>query len=301
MRSVPCSENNTLNLPDGRKLGYARFGDPDDFPVLFFHGIPGSRLQRPLKLEYLKELSLCLYGIERPGIGLSTPKSDRRIRDWSEDIRYFCISQGFNKTAVVGISGGSPYALAISRFQEDLVASLTLISGMAPLYEKPVFKHLPLRTRLLFSIAHKAPVFSAGITHLFLHLTGRRIDRLFSLLLTHLPECDKILLTNPSVMDLFSKDLGEALRNGSRELIREVALLLEPWGFLPEDIRQNVHIWHGKKDTILPVRLAEILMARLPRTESHLFSEKGHFFALEEAYQIFKTIRKDIEHNKNPV
>ena len=32
-------------LPDGRRLGYAEFGDPNGPVVLWFHGTPGGRRQ----------------------------------------------------------------------------------------------------------------------------------------------------------------------------------------------------------------------------------------------------------------
>jgi pimeloyl-ACP methyl ester carboxylesterase len=41
--------DNSLTLPDGRKVAYAEFGQPDGYPVLYFHGSPSSRLE-PLLL-----------------------------------------------------------------------------------------------------------------------------------------------------------------------------------------------------------------------------------------------------------
>jgi hypothetical protein len=38
-------EDGTLLLGDGRKLGYAQYGQPDGEPFFFFHGHPGSRLE----------------------------------------------------------------------------------------------------------------------------------------------------------------------------------------------------------------------------------------------------------------
>ena len=36
----------SIRLPDGRRLGYAEFGDPAGTPVVFFHGWGDSRLTR---------------------------------------------------------------------------------------------------------------------------------------------------------------------------------------------------------------------------------------------------------------
>jgi len=37
-----------FDLPTGRRLGYAEFGDPSGAPVLWFHGTPGGRRQFPV-------------------------------------------------------------------------------------------------------------------------------------------------------------------------------------------------------------------------------------------------------------
>ena len=35
----------TIQLSDGRRLGYAEFGDPGGAPVIYFHGWPGPRVE----------------------------------------------------------------------------------------------------------------------------------------------------------------------------------------------------------------------------------------------------------------
>lgn len=37
-----------LQLPDGRTLAYAEYGDPDGTPVFSCHGLPGSRISGQL-------------------------------------------------------------------------------------------------------------------------------------------------------------------------------------------------------------------------------------------------------------
>lgn len=294
---IDSSLHEKIYLKDGRTLGYARFGDPKAFPVLFFHGIPGSRLQRPLELDYLSQLDLCLYCIERPGIGLSTAKDDRTILEWAEDISQFCAKKGFDQVAVVGISGGSPYAFGLAHRYPDLVKSLTIISGMPPLSENQNFRVLPLRTRLIFSLVLKMPRLSGQLTGLALSILNNRIDLLFTSLLTMLPESDKKLLKEPAAMNLFKEDVNQAFISGTPSVIKEVLLLLQPWGFDLEDINHSVHIWHGLKDTILPPGLANALIERLKSTNLTLLPDEGHFFALKASKSIFESIWQDIKHN----
>ena len=35
----------SIKLKDGRTLGFLECGDPKGYPVFYFHGFPGSRLQ----------------------------------------------------------------------------------------------------------------------------------------------------------------------------------------------------------------------------------------------------------------
>lgn len=37
-------DTNILKLPDGRRLGYAEYGDPEGKAIFEFHGNPSSRL-----------------------------------------------------------------------------------------------------------------------------------------------------------------------------------------------------------------------------------------------------------------
>ncbi|KAL4747753.1 hypothetical protein BDW72DRAFT_206176 [Aspergillus terricola var. indicus] len=45
-RHTPAQRiNQVLTLQDGRTLGYAEYGNPKGFPLLYFHGFPSSRLE----------------------------------------------------------------------------------------------------------------------------------------------------------------------------------------------------------------------------------------------------------------
>lgn len=74
-------ENQVVSLSDGRKLGYALYDDDKGFPVLYFHGLPGSRLEAGKLAFSALKMQICLIGIDRPGMGLSSLKKKRTISD----------------------------------------------------------------------------------------------------------------------------------------------------------------------------------------------------------------------------
>jgi pimeloyl-ACP methyl ester carboxylesterase len=105
----------TLVLSDGRWLAWEEAGDPDGAPILYFHGSPGSRLQRRV---FIRGSGLCdmqVYKIspDRPGHGWSDFQVDRSIEDWPNDVAAFADYLRLKRFAVLGFSGGTPYTLAV--------------------------------------------------------------------------------------------------------------------------------------------------------------------------------------------
>ncbi len=80
------NENCTLLLKDGRKLGYAEYGDPKGKPVFFLHGWPSSRLQAKVTDKAAKKLKIRVISPDRPGYGLSDFKKDRTLLEYADDI-----------------------------------------------------------------------------------------------------------------------------------------------------------------------------------------------------------------------
>jgi len=63
-------QNQTITLPDRRKLGYAEYGDPNGTVVFFLHGQPGNRLFHP-NPEITRQAGIRLVIPDRLGYGLS--------------------------------------------------------------------------------------------------------------------------------------------------------------------------------------------------------------------------------------
>src|SRR5439155_13530283 len=78
--------DDTVTLPDGRALAYVQRGDPAGQPVLYFHGIPGSRLDAWGPDDLVARLGVRLVAVDRPGFGRSDPWPGRRLLDWPADV-----------------------------------------------------------------------------------------------------------------------------------------------------------------------------------------------------------------------
>ena len=104
----------TVELVDGRTVGFATFGDPDGTPVLWCHGGPGSRMEPAYLGPEATDAGLLLVGIDRPGYGMSTPSPGRTIAGWVPDALAVADELSIGRFAAVGESTGGAYALALA-------------------------------------------------------------------------------------------------------------------------------------------------------------------------------------------
>jgi pimeloyl-ACP methyl ester carboxylesterase len=120
MPSSSSQVGDRVNLPDGRSLGYAEYGDPSGKPVLFFPGTPSSRLLHPPEGP-TASLGARLIVVERPGFGLSDFQPGRTLLDWPDDVVALADALDIERFAVAGLSAGGPYvateAVAVAREQ----------------------------------------------------------------------------------------------------------------------------------------------------------------------------------------
>lgn len=94
-------KSDILILPDGRKLGYAQYGTPNGKPVFMLHGMPGSRLDAGHFDDLGKELGARVIGIDRPGIGWSTPQPGRRLLDHAKDVEAVANELGIERFKIM--------------------------------------------------------------------------------------------------------------------------------------------------------------------------------------------------------
>jgi hypothetical protein len=76
----------TFTLLDGRKLGYAQYGTLKGRPIIYCHGLPGSRIEAAILDSHAQELNARIIAVERPGMGWSSPHPDRTLLDHAKDI-----------------------------------------------------------------------------------------------------------------------------------------------------------------------------------------------------------------------
>ena len=277
MSNAPGTTGKQIHLRDGRALGYAEFGDPAGRPVFFFHGFPGSRLQRYPDDAIAIASGVRIITIDRPGFGLSSFQPGRELLDWPADVAQLARALGIDRFAAIGLSGGGPYLLACAYKIPGCLTSATVVSGLSPLGQPGVTQGMDLSDRFVYSIARRAPWW---LMRFALGPVVRKVQRdpagASKRLPRSAPRADKDVFARPSVQAMDYEDLIESYRSGVDGISWEAMVLTRPWGFRLEDIHMKIHLWQGEADRTVPVSMAKYLACTLPECEARFIPGEGH-------------------------
>ena len=287
--------NQTIKLKGGRTLGFAEVGDPEGKPLFHFHGYPGSRLEITLIEELLKNKSIRLIGIDRPGMGLSDFKENRKLLDWPDDVVELANHLGYDKFAIEGISGGGPYALACAYKIPDRLTTCGIIAGLEPV--ELGLEGMNRSNRMLFFFIKRMP-FLVKIIMKRQVKKATNIDDFKKMLkkgIKDLPEPDKKIIEDPKRLDLFAIEMAEAFKQGSKGLVLEAKLYAKNWGFQLDQIDPNlkVYIWHGELDDSVPINMSREASKLIPNCETKFYPNEGHYsIAFNHMNEIFESLIK---------
>lgn len=229
-----------LTLPDGRTLAYDECGAPDGTPVIFHHGMPGSRVFASLLDDPGRETGVRVVVPERPGYGRSDP-TEASLADFRADVAALADRLGFDTFAVAGFSGGGPFALACGDLSD--VDRVALLSALAPGADTGVFGTLA---------THAEPVLST-----FFRLSAAFARLAPDAVVTQYTDRD----VSDAVRDAIARDFREGFRQGPSAAVRESRLFAESEPFVPDAI---IKAWHGIDDGNAPLAGVERLIERAP-------------------------------------
>jgi pimeloyl-ACP methyl ester carboxylesterase len=268
-------DSHQIRLPDGRRLAYVELGRPDGGVVVYCHGWPGSRLEATLFVETAENRGVRLLSVDRPGMGLSDFQSGRRVSDWPQDLGFLLQHLNIDRFAVIGVSGGSPYAVACASGLSDRVESVAIVGGVAP-FEPDLVAGLSWWHRWMLRLEHQSPPLACLMFSLL-----SRVLVMFPLTFLRFGRCflsppDRTALSNPKVKNLFPRLTREAFRNGIRGPLLDGRLYSEAWGVPTDQIRAPVFLWHGQADTIIPASMSEVLLQHIPEARLRILRDEGH-------------------------
>src|SRR5271166_3099014 len=150
-------KNHIFVTRTGRKLEVREYGDGAGHPVIFFHGLIGSHHQASYIADQSKDNGLRLIAPNRPGVGASEFIARKNALEAVDDVADVASALDLGEFSVIGISGGTPYALAVLHRLGRRVRTATVISGMGPMRLKGVLDGMDRRRRIVLEIGSRYP------------------------------------------------------------------------------------------------------------------------------------------------
>jgi pimeloyl-ACP methyl ester carboxylesterase len=265
-----------LQLRDGRELSYAEYGASAGTPVLYFHGLPGSRLDPELFAEQYLADGIRVVAPDRPGYGHTSPRRRWGLLDWVGDVVDLADFLGIGRFAVLGYSCGGKYAAACGFSIPERLSAVGILSGMGP-PSMPGFRDgLDRADRLSMTLAMRARPLALLYWRLARRTVSRRPDSFVAEFEKELSDRDRVVIADPNFRRFLVDTTREALRQGPSGVVDDWAIQARDWGFGLDRIGTHVRFWHGDADESVPLSHSEHAAATIPNSDLTVSRGEGH-------------------------
>jgi pimeloyl-ACP methyl ester carboxylesterase len=282
-------------------LGYAEFGAPGGYPVLCWHGAPASRLMYKIAGDNAARHGLRLIAFDRPGSGLTTPHRKLTLQARLQDAAALVAALELDRFALLAISGGGPYAVAMAAQGCDRISALALVSPLGPLNDDGVRPHLAKRyQRFFLGLPQWQRALRAGANvSRRAYLAAPALHHRLSAAV--LPASDRQIVRKTAVRASMIEMMRETFRQGSDCGPDDLTIYSRPWADNPARITAPSFVWYGLADTIVPPISPRTLAARIPGCEVREIPDAGHFWVYDNIDAVMERLRGMIDGGKRLV
>ena len=212
--------------------------------------------------------------------GCPSSRSGPNLLGWADDVADATRALGIDHFIVVGVSAGSPYALACGARLSSRIDAVGVIAGIAP----PQFSAEDEFADLLRRDHREAEAAARR------HFEAMRADIDASTRAMAVRDGpDRQTYARLDVQERFAMTRREAFRHGVDGAVLDLMLLHQPWGFDLEDIAVTTRWWHGSLDPIAP--LATVREATTTTDiQLTIYEDEGHAVSFEHGAEILAVL-----------
>lgn len=278
-----------VTLSDGRRLGYAEFGDLNGVPLLWFPGLPGCcRFAHPTDVAITRRCKVRLIVVERPGFGISDFKPGRTLLDYARDVAELADSLGLERFCIAGVSGGGPSLAACAYALPERVIAVGMIGCGGPPDAPGALDGMAAQRRRFAALYRHTPMVAAKIMKLA--RLDRNPERFYRLMMQGMAKSDALRVSEPEIWRDRIDHVREAMRQGTRGFAWELHTFLKPWGFELSSIRVPVELWHGEADRSTPIGMGRYLAETIPNVNARFLPDEGHFLCYDHFAEILSAV-----------
>jgi pimeloyl-ACP methyl ester carboxylesterase len=261
---------------------------------MYFHGKPGSRLWCPDE-EVTADSGVRLIIPDRPGIGRSDPLEPRMLSHWPSDVEELADALGIGKFAVVGVSGGGPYAAACAALipgRLTAVAEVSSITAQSDWAERPGVEErwLPrMRTRFALAQTDQAAAVEMAAEHWTTFIEPAWQPELMREELESVEE-DRWFFDDADRVAIFDAQSREWWRQGADGVKWDLMDVLLPWGFRLADIAVPVTVFNASKDLEIRQEDVDFEVAIIPHCALVTWTDCGHLGFLKHWREVLASV-----------
>lgn len=276
---IPQHLEHRIELPDGRTLAAAEWGDPDGTPFIAMHGTPGGRIGWWKDPTIYHRFGMRRITFDRPGYGESTRRPGRRVVDVVEDVLRLTEALRIDRFLLSGGSGGGPHALATAALLPDRVVRCLAAVSIAP-YDAVDLDWTAGMTDGNVVEFRAAVAGESVVTELCNDLRATVVSRLAEGRLDwmgddyELSEADRDMLAKHFVRE--RAHISNGLAPSADGWIDDNLAFVRPWGFDVGSIRVPVLVSYGRTDALVPAAHGDWLAAHIPGAIARVDDETGH-------------------------
>lgn len=291
-------ENQTVEIDGGQRFGLAVYGAEDGLPVFALHGAPASRYMFDVADEPARQMGLTLYCVDRPGYGLSPMDEVPSLASRADTLIKVADALRLENFILLGVSGGSPYAVAMAARLGARILSLGLVSPIGPVAELVDGQHqtqIATGHRWFFlSLPKQTWLLSLGGAAV---LMGFRTSSQSSswLFRSFLGGEDKRILSHPVYKASKIRMTREAMRQGIKGGVADLKIFSQPWNVDYHAIGAPSLLWQGTADRVVPPAVALKLGSLLPNCEVSPQLGAGHFWVYENVGEVLGGIKRLVQ------
>jgi pimeloyl-ACP methyl ester carboxylesterase len=267
-----------LRLACGRTIAFRVYGDPGGVPVLCLHGTPGSCNHFSIAHDAAKRQRLALVAPDRWGYGFTEAPPRPTLSAFADDMAMLMDKIRAQRFAVIGVSGGAPYAAAVAARLPARTTALALVSPVGPIADAGHVSLLRLRHRLRFRMLPRRPgAVSAAMRAI--RWSTARIPRLAGrFMVWSAARADKPLVRDPKIVQAIIDSVREGLRPGTAGPGIDLALFTRPWMIDLSAVTAPSRVWIGTADATVPMPGVRVLVQRVPGCVLTELPGAGHFW-----------------------
>jgi pimeloyl-ACP methyl ester carboxylesterase len=261
-----------VTLRDGRSVEYVDLGDPAGTPVLFLHGTPATGGQAAVVAEAAARHGVRLVAPSRPGYGASTP-GPPGLSAAASDVIELTDQLGLDRFAVLGLSGGGPFTLAVAAAAPQRMTTVAVHAGPGEYSEvKPdVLQDVDRRALALLAegdVDEAVRIMTEFGDADLADLRGLSPAE-FGAALEKMAPGESWFDSHPDLRESFEADFRRAITTSDGYALDNLAWL-GSWDIDLASVTTPVRLVYGDSDKMVEPAHADWLQARLASSDLHV-------------------------------